>query len=129
MKMASFRARFDDCGPRSLALFVSLKLKLKFQHSQLFAIRGHIFYGQKQTTTASPWRADNGKGVAVLSDKCSYISKVAAAAVADVAAVPVADVAVVPVVYALPNGSKKKVATSENGGSSSNNKQSAFPDD
>jgi len=80
MKMASFRARFDDCGPRSLALFVSLKLKLKFQHSQLFAIRGHIFYGQKQTTTASPWRADNGKGVAVLSDKCSYISKVAAAA-------------------------------------------------
>jgi len=30
------------------------------------------------------------------------------AAVADVAAVPVADVAVVPVVYALPNGSKKR---------------------
>lgn len=87
MKMASFRARFDDCRPPFAILpffFISLKLKLKFQHSLLFAIRGHIFYGQKQkqTATKSSWRADNGKGVAVLSDKCSYISKVAAAAAA-----------------------------------------------
>lgn len=106
--MASFRARIvRTAGQRQQkgrnrergsgwdSPCVSLKLKLKFQHSLRY---GAIFYGSKANSTkiitttkeatttvtaaaatSTRWQADNGKGVAALSDKCAYISKVVAA--------------------------------------------------